>query len=537
VPEEFDGLLERFLAEELDESPVLGTSLGIDGYDDRLGDYSATGFARRQTHDLRWLERFQSFSEPLTNDERIDRDLVVSSLRGRAVLHDWANWQRDAELYLGPGLTGVFLLFLYRLAPEHELASFAAARLRAVPEVLDHGRANLNADLVSPVLLDRARGQCRAAIRYARELLPAEVAEGESRSLLSEAGDVAATAYESFGRFLDDLAPRAHGPFAIGEARYSALLSERELLTSSAAELRDRGAQVYDEVRVSMDDLSEHVVGQRSWKHALSQLSAEHPRTPEEMRAGYEEWTERARDFLVEHGLVSMPDGERCSVEPSPPFQRPVLAVASYNRPPPFRASLTGHFFVPFPPDGTPADEIQQRLATNAWYAIPAISVHEAYPGHHWHLVTAQATHRPIRKVLRSTYFAEGWALYAELMMREQGFFADPRHEMGQLDNRLFRAARIVVDTSLHSGEMTFDDAVTFMLERTSLSEPTARAEVGRYCAWPTQASSYLTGSLEIERLRDQWFAENRGDLRTFHDQLAGAGCMPVPLHAAALAL
>jgi uncharacterized protein (DUF885 family) len=131
----------------------------------------------------------------------------------------------------------------------------------------------------------------------------------------------------------------------------------------------------------------------------------------------------------------------------------------------------------------------------------------------------------------------EGWALYTELMMREQGFFTDERHVMGQLDNRLFRAARIVVDTSLHSGDMTFDEAVAFMLERTSLSEPTARAEVARYCAWPTQASSYLTGSLVIEQLRDQWFAHGKGDLRMFHDRLAGAGSMPVSLHADALAL
>jgi uncharacterized protein (DUF885 family) len=120
-------------------------------------------------------------------------------------------------------------------------------------------------------------------------------------------------------------------------------------------------------------------------------------------------------------------------------------------------------------------------------------------------------------------------------MMREQGFFTYPRQELGQLDNRLFRAARIVVDTALHTGEMTFDDAVTFMRDHTSLSEPTARAEVARYCAWPTQASSYLTGSLEIENARTAFMNDRLGTLREFHDRLAGSGMLPVPLAERAL--
>src|SRR6185437_1297643 len=95
--------------------------------------------------------------------------------------------------------------------------------------------------------------------------------------------------------------------------------------------------------------------------------------------------------------------------------------------------------------------------------------------------------------------------LYAERMMREQGFFTDPRQLLYQYEATIFRAARIVVDTSLHLGEMTFDEAVTFMHDRANLAAPIARVEVGRYCAWPTQASSYLTGMLEIVDIRTRW--------------------------------
>jgi len=124
-------------------------------------------------------------------------------------------------------------------------------------------------------------------------------------------------------------------------------------------------------------------------------------------------------------------------------------------------------------------------------------------------------------------------------MMREQGFFTDPRHELYQVEAMLFRAARIVVDTSLHAGEMSLEEAQRFMMERANLTEPTARAEVARYAAWPSQASSYLTGCLEILGIRERHLARSgRGTtaLREFHDRLAGSGGLPPALAERALA-
>jgi len=213
-------------------------------------------------------------------------------------------------------------------------------------------------------------------------------------------------------------------------------------------------------------------------------------------------------------------------VVPSPPFQRPVLAVASYNAPPAFKPSRTGHFFVPFPPDGTTPEDVQKRLETNGHHSIPTIAVHEAYPGHHWHLTWMKDNPRRARKVVTTPYFSEGWALYAERVMREHNFFENNSQVLAHLDARIFRAARIVVDTSLHMGDMSFDEAVDFMQQKASLSEPTARAEVGRYCSWPTQAASYLTGAIEIERIRDAW----TGSISDFNDTIAGSGAMPIAL-------
>ncbi|MEO6715488.1 MAG: DUF885 domain-containing protein [Mycobacteriales bacterium] len=531
VPSQLDQLVSDFIAREFALSPTLASAVGADGYDALLPDLTETAILAAERDDDEWAARFGALpSAGLTADEGIDRDLVLSTLRGRAIMRDWSVWRRNPDTYLNPGLGGVFYLFLHRTRPEAELAVDAAARLRGVPELLSAGRANLDAELASPIFVKRAIGQARAAVMYARQLVPAEVSDDTSRRLLVDAGEVAAAAYEEFAAWLESFAEGASGDYAIGEERYSALLQQKEGLAYGARELRDRGQAAYDALAADMSRRTFDIAGHRDWRALLEELNGNHPSTPEEMRDGYALWTERAREFCISHDLVTLPPGEECRVVPSPPFQRPILAVASYNSPPAFKPSMTGHFFVPFPPDGVSAEEAQQRLATNGYHSMPSISVHEAYPGHHWHLTHLQSGSRVIRKIMGTSYFAEGWGLYTEEMMRQEGFFTDPRDELCQVDARIFRAARVVVDTSLHFGEMSFEDAVTFMSTKASLSEPTARAEVGRYCTWPTQASSYLTGSLEIERIRDRWFAESRGTLREFHDTIAGSGVLPIAL-------
>lgn len=528
---ELDRLVDEYLAWVWDTNPVLATGLGIDGFDERLPDLSAGSFARRARQEDAWLDRFRALADGTLNPgERIDRDLAVSTLRGAQIEHDWAVWRRNPDTYLTPLLNGVFVLFLHRSHPDEHLARAAAARLRGVPDVLADGRANLDPSLASPLLVTRALGQARAGVTYARDLVPAEVPEGPLRTELVEAGEVAAQAFQEFADFLDDLHEKATGDYAIGEEMYSALLREREGLGYGARELRDRGQAAYDELVADMRRRTKEIAGHEDWRRLLDELNADHPSSPEEMRQAYADWTAKARAFCRDNQLVTLPEGEECLVEPSPPFQRPVLAVASYVTPPVFRSGLTGHFFVPFPPEGTTPEDVQKRLSTNSFHSIPTISVHEAYPGHHWHLTWAMGQPRPLRKVIGTTYFVEGWGLYSEEMMKEQGFFTDPRHELCQVDARVFRAARIVVDTSLHLGEMDVEEATRFMSQKASLSEPTARTEVMRYCAWPTQAASYLTGSLEIQRIRDRWFAEGRGSLREFHDAIAGSGRMPLSL-------
>src|SRR5436190_18911686 len=140
-------LVRAFFDETLQDSPVMASQLGVDGYDDRLDDLSEKAFEDRQRRSHAWLDRFSPLDPPEDAQERLDRDLIVSTLRGRAVLDDWLMWRRQPETYLNPGLGGVFTLFLHRLKPEPELVKSAIARLQALRGVLEDGRRNLKPEL------------------------------------------------------------------------------------------------------------------------------------------------------------------------------------------------------------------------------------------------------------------------------------------------------------------------------------------------------------------------------------------------------
>ena len=543
----FEQLVDQFLHEEYEESPVNASGLGLIEYDDRLDDLSTEAFERRQARAAQWRGRFAALPDvELSAEERIDRDLAVAMMTGRMILSDWTAWRRDPVAYSGPITSGLFGLFLHRLRPEPELVDAAVARLAQAPRALEQGRANLDGKLAHSLILERGRDAARGAARYVRDLLPGEAGTDRDRSRLAAAGDEAGRALDDWAAHLDELARGATGTWQLGEGRYTRLLLEREALPYDARSLRDRGRAEYDRLSTEMRELSRRAWGTDDWNAVLERSNDDHPKTEEEMRRAYADWMAKARSFLAQTGLITIPEGESCEVLPSPPFQRPLLGVASYMAPPAFAASLQGHFFVPFAPDGTSPGEVQKRLAANSFGHIPTTTVHEAYPGHHWHLVVRKTKSRRLRRVLGTPYFNEGWGLYAERLMRERGFFTEPIQELNHLKATLFRAARIVVDTSLHMGEMSHDEAIRFLVEKTATPEPTARAEVGRYCWWPTQASAYLTGCLEILRIRDR-FLESRGlpagsaatapvaVMRDFHDRLAESGSLPLGLAERAL--
>jgi len=534
--------LDDLLARDFAASPVAASGFGLTDFDERLDDLSADAFGARDAYAADLLARLDGIGdEGLTPDETIDRDLARAVLTGRGILAPFQAWRRDPVVYTGPVTGGLFTLFLHRLRPEADLVDACVARLGRAQSVVDAGIANLDPALAHPLIVERGLGAARASVRYVRDLVWQDVQDPAKREALRGAGAAAAPHLERFVSHLETLLGQAHGSWQLGEEGYSRILREREVLGDDARTLRERGQREFDRLDAEMAALAKDATGNPDYVTVIREDDANHPPTEAAMLEAYTEWTAKARGFLADTGLVTLPPGETCAVVPSPVFQRPVLGVASYMSPPAFSQSWKGHFFVPFAPDGAPEEEIQGRLSNNSYGSIPTTSVHEAYPGHHWHLVMRKGNPSNVRKVYSTPYFSEGWALYAERVMRERGFFETPLHELQHLSATIFRAARIIVDTSLHLGEMDYETAVTFMMDKAALPEPVARAEVGRYCWWPTQASSYLTGCLEILAIRDRYLAA-RGFagtsardvpveiVRDFHDAITSSGALPLGL-------
>ena len=167
-------------------------------------------------------------------------------------------------------------------------------------------------------------------------------------------------------------------------------------------------------------------------------------------------------------------------------------------------------------------------------YVHTAIAYHESAPGHHFQIAIQQEIEGlpKFRKHARFGAYIEGWGLYAEYLAKEMGFYQDPYEDLGRLQNEIWRAVRLVVDTGLHSKRWTREQAIEYFRENTPLSEGDATTEVERYIAWPGQALGYKIGMLKIQELRTE-AAEALGDdfdVRAFHDVLLENGAVPLPI-------
>lgn len=172
------------------------------------------------------------------------------------------------------------------------------------------------------------------------------------------------------------------------------------------------------------------------------------------------------------------------------------------------------------------------KLDQRPLFEIPALTLHEAVPGHHLQIALQQELDLPLfrRHLVSFTAFVEGWALYTERLGYDMGLYDDPHAEFGRLSYEMWRASRLVVDTGIHAKGWTKDQAVSFMLENTALSRHNIEAEVNRYISWPGQALAYKMGELKIRELRakaEQALGE-RFDIRAFHDAVLENGSVPL---------
>jgi uncharacterized protein (DUF885 family) len=356
----------------------------------------------------------------------------------------------------------------------------------------------------------------------------------EAPGLADDLRAAAGAALEGLKRFgtalRDEIEPDADPhAFAIGEEQFARRLHFEHAVEAGAPELWRYGLRLQEETTAKLSALAAEL-GPRPWRELVDALRDDVP-APDELLRVYRQELDRARDFVVERDLALVPSTP-VDVVATPSFLAALVPFAAYEPPPIYLPAQRGRFYVTPPDPSLPPEAAAQVRRGHCCHGIPAMVVHEAYPGHHLQLATAQELGSEVRRHLWTPVMVEGWALYCEQLMEETGYYRTPEQRVFQLVNLLWRAIRIVLDVGLHTRGMTTREAVDYMVEHLPIERRSAEAEVRRYCAWPTYQLCYAVGRRELLRLRDD-FRAAAGDAfepRRFHDALMRYGGLPVSL-------
>ena len=525
---------EQWLARVLELNPVFATQLGDHRWDDQLADLTAGGLEIQHQELLSALAQFQSMdTADFALPARIDHELVVRTLEAfvRQYTKDQGH-RRNPGFYLDEAVAGVLLLLIIEFAPLPQRLRSALGRVRQVPRVLQEGRQNLVPDEVSPVWAETALEQVRQAPGLFAGLLPAMAAQAapELQADLAEAGQIAAEALQGYINFLEnEVLPQAAGTFAAGRERFDEKLREEHVVDYDADQLLEIGWQQFHQTRVQMEAVAREIDPNRSVHDILEEAKADHP-TAEGLLDAYRGQMATIRQYVIDHEIATIPAGETLRIVETPPYLRPIMPYAAYMAPGFLEEKQDGIFIVTPVDPNAPAEEQEQKLRGHFWAKLPVTALHEAYPGHHLQLIWSNRQERIARKMgaYLATLFIEGWAFYCEELLEQMGYIARPVQRLGRLSDQLWRAARIILDVSLHTRGMTVDEAVGFLVRECHLEPTNALAEVRRYTQTPTQPQSYLMGKLAIlELVADYRRAHAEASLRQVHDAILGCGSLP----------
>jgi uncharacterized protein (DUF885 family) len=469
----------------------------------------------------------------LSASGRVDWLLLRSVLRTDLEESGQRNWQRRAGGYIP--FDAVYSLAVGSEPGPAARARSIVARLEGWPAAMALGRAQIVPARAPRFWAELDAGSARGIARWVRDELPAAMdslrrhGARVDAARLARAQTRALRALDAYTAWMaDTLAPAARGDWAMGAERYDRRLRESKLLDTSADSLVSLGFRVLHETQGELAALARAMDPRRDWRALADSAKTLHP-PRDSVFAAYSAEAARARRFIAEHGLFTLPPDERLDMILTPPHLRQTYAYGGYSPAAPFERRKVGRFFVTPVEEGWSAERVESKLRGHNTGWITVVAVHEGYPGHHLQYVRAARQPNILRKVYGSEVFGEGWGLYSEELMYRAGFFPDSLARLTQLRMRLWRAARVIIDPSIHTGRMSFDEAVRFFVDSVGLEEADARAEVTRYTTWPTQAVSYIVGMRAIEALRDEARATlgDRWDAARFHDVLLEEGSLP----------
>ncbi len=516
--------------------PVAATAAGIHTYDHHYGQYSEA--ARKEyLEKLRaYLEQLQNMDlETLSDEQKVDRSLLLAHFS--TALYDEEKQQvlyKQPYLYPTEALLGVQGLQInYNLPLDHRVLSIIG-RLKDMPRLFDEGMDNLRKmpDQVSQVSVSQALAALENGKQFLEEILPpfSGTVPYYFKDLL-ESNAMALRAMREFEDFLNKLETHATDNFACGADYFEFLLREKHLLNYTMDELLKIGEDALTHTETQLNEVASELDPDLSWKQHIQQLKNQYPEA-DELRQYYKKEAERIRDFGLEQDLYTLPDEETLVIMETPIFQRSIMPYSGYVSPAPFDEQQTGYFWVTPMQDSMSEDERLHRLRAHSIYDVILTTIHHAYPGQHLLFVRANEHASKIRRGFPDMFFASGWPLYCEEMLYTEELYTDLETRLFQLKDQLWRECRLILDVRLHTGDISYQEAVQMLVDKVGLDPLSAAGEVKRYILHPTVGCGYLLGKREIVRLRQEVEDITGEDfsLKDFHDTLLSLGILPFSL-------
>ncbi|HEX3761890.1 MAG TPA: DUF885 domain-containing protein [Kofleriaceae bacterium] len=525
-------------------APEFASYLGDHRYNDRWSDLSPEAIAADLARTREFLTRFGAIdTSGFPTQEVLNQQLMVRQLKEKLDDAKFEGWLMPIDQFGGLHIQIAQLPSLLVFATVKDYDDYLA-RLHKLPVVFEQVTALLKEGvakhLVPPrILLEQCVGQAEAIARGAPadsafalpvKKFPAEIAKADQdrirAAVLAAVKDQIQPMYKAFANYLrDEYVPHGRkdvGMWALpdGDARYAARVREMTTTELPADQIHEIGL-----AEVTRIEAEQAAIGKKlgfadfaAFKRHVRNDRSLYARSREDILARYRKYTDQMYTKLPE--LFGRLPKQRMTIVPTEAFREKEAAGAEYQQ-------------------GTPDGSRPGRVEVNTYAATTRLTLnmestayHEGVPGHHMQIAIQQELGDlpPFRQQGGYNAFAEGWALYSERLGKEVGFYQEPYNDYGRLQDEILRAIRLVVDTGLHAKHWTREQVVQFFHDHSTIEEQEVQAETNRYIAIPGQALGYKIGQLTILRLRDkaQTALGARFDIRKFHDEVLGAGALPL---------
>ncbi|HYC62957.1 MAG TPA: DUF885 domain-containing protein [Thermoanaerobaculia bacterium] len=525
-------------------SPEFASILGDRRYNDQVSDVSEKAAYADLAETKKFLKRFEAIDTTAFSDqETLDRNLMIRDLRTSIELAKFKTWQTPVNQMNGVHLRAAQLPGALPFATVKDYEDYIV-RLGKFPKTIDDTIANMRKGIAGRLmppkfLLEKVTEQAQGLAASKGEASPfavpltnfpdsfsASEKERLRTAVLAAIDQHIIPSYERFARFVrDEYAPKGRtdvGVWALPDGRERYAFMVRWMTTTDRLPEEIHRIGLDEVVRIEREMLAIATrLGYsdlKSFNAAVETNPELKAKSPQHMLDLYTKYIDQMYAKLPQ--LFGRLPKAKLEVLPVQPFREKEASGASYE---------TGS------PDGSRPGRVYvntYEATSRKTLSFESTAYHEGVPGHHMQLSIQQELPElpPFRQQGGHTAFIEGWALYSERLGKEVGFYQDPYNDYGRLNDEMLRAIRLVVDTGLHHKKWTREQVVQYFRDHSAIDEVEIQSETDRYIVWPGQALAYKMGQLKILELRERAQKElgTKFDIRGFHDEVLGAGALPL---------